>query len=49
MKLIYMQRTINHLHNLNPDNLTALSKYGEPKVNEAENGEKYFTYQLDLN
>lgn len=49
MKLIYMQRTINYLHKLNPDNLTALAKYGEPEVNEAENGEKYFTYQLELN
>lgn len=46
MTLIYMQRTINHMHKLDPENLTALAKYGEPEVKEAEDGEKYFTYKL---
>ena len=36
MKLIYMQRTINMLHAIDPSKLGELEKHGVPEINKDE-------------
>ena len=44
MKLIFMQDTINFMHKLDPNSLSALAYLGAPEVVEMENGTKYYKY-----
>lgn len=51
MKLIYMQETINYMHQMNPASLSALETLGTPEPVELMNDEgkiksKYYIYEL---
>lgn len=53
MKLIYMQETINYMHQMNPASLSALETLGVPEPVELMNDEgkvktKYYVYEHNV-